>query len=168
MSSIQWQDEEQSLPAPKHPLWDYDDNVLGSLRSPCLDPSPSPQHNSILQLCIHYLATSNFNWTHCGALTTIFLMFDGCFFHMAACCKGTPYSGERRLVNALWMGCCSAPDARFLLSRKMMVRHENMPLPHSNTIDNINISPLKIFHVVFTKTCHRRCTGCFLELLRDG
>lgn len=103
--------------------------------------STTPSSNSVFI----YLATSNFNWTHCGALTTVFLMlFDGCYFLMA---EGTPYSGERCLVNAQWTGCCSAPGARFLLSRKMMVRHENMPLPYSNTIENINISSLKIFHL---------------------
>lgn len=36
----------------KRPLWDYNDNVLGSLLLPCLD-SASPQHNSILKYLIH-------------------------------------------------------------------------------------------------------------------
>lgn len=76
MSSIQWQDEEQSLPAPKHPLWDYNDNVLGSLCSPCLDLSASPQHNSILQLCIHLFGNKQFQldtlW--CSTVTSMFLM----------------------------------------------------------------------------------------------
>lgn len=67
------------------------------------------------------------------------------------------------------MGHRSAPDVRFLLSRKLMARDENMPLPHSHTIKNMNISPLRVFHIVSVKTCHRRCIGFFLQLLlRDG
>ena len=76
MSGIQWQDKERSFQALKHPLWDYNDNVLGSVLSPCLDPSASPQLNSILQYLIHSLGKqTTFNWIQRCALTTIF--FNG-------------------------------------------------------------------------------------------
>lgn len=61
MSGSQWQDEERSFPALKHPLWDYNDNVLGSVLSPCLDPSASLQRNSILQYPIHSLGNTQFS-----------------------------------------------------------------------------------------------------------
>lgn len=38
--------------------------VLGSLLSPCSDPSASPQHNSIVQCCIHLFGNKQFSIGH--------------------------------------------------------------------------------------------------------
>lgn len=58
------------------------------------------------------------------------------------------------------MGNFTAPDASFLLSRKMIGWNENVPHPHSQSIQNINAPPLRFPPVVFMKTCHTRCI-CF-------
>ncbi len=60
MSGILWQDEERSFPALKHPLWDYNDNVQCCLLLLCLDPATSPEHISILHVCIHLLGKKQF------------------------------------------------------------------------------------------------------------
>lgn len=124
----------------KRPLWDYNDNVLGSLLSPCLDPSASPQHNSILQYLIH-LQHTIFNWIQCGALTTIFfnaiwwLLFSyGLTLQGKVVQPCTPASTLLRLCG--W----DIAHSRFLLSRKII----GWKYPSSTlAYQNINISPLR-------------------------
>lgn len=73
-SGIQWQDDRQSFPAPKHPLWDYADNVLGFPRS----SSPPPKHP-------HALATARFSPRALAKLMSFFQLglansYSGVFF----------------------------------------------------------------------------------------
>lgn len=55
------------------------------------------------------------------------------WLHFVRECRAAAHTGQD-LVTAMWMEYCSAPDASFLLSRKMMGWDEHIPLPHSHTI----------------------------------
>lgn len=143
-SGIQRQGEERCFQALKHPWWDYTDNVLGSLLSPCLDPSASPPHNSTLQY--QWLVTNNYT-------------LDSVWFSNSPAL----YGNVLRLVG---MGLCSTPDASFLLSRLMTGQDEHISPPHSQSIGMLNIPPQSFPRFVFMKICQRRCIWFFLQWLQ--
>lgn len=149
MSGIQWQDDEQSFPALKHPLWDYNDNVLGfpSSRRACIHPlchGITRPHNAELA----YLATSYFQLQSTMAPKTVTFSFSSVISWFSG--------GERECHTA---GPCldspdKPPDAWFLLSRKMAAwdfRRSHTFTPSQGGKKNI---PAEIFHNVFTQWCH--------------
>lgn len=157
MSGIQWQDDEQSFPALKHPLWDYNDNVLGfpSSRRACIHPlcrGITRPYNAELA----YLATSYFQFESTMAPKMVVVFFSSVVSWFSG--------GERECHTA---GPCldspdRPPDAWFLFSRKMAAwdfrrSHSFMPSRGGKK----KMSPLRFF----TMFLHSSVTSVFVPLL---
>lgn len=161
MSGIWWRDEEHSFQPLTHPLWDYNDNVLGSLLSPCLDPSVSPQRSSILQYLIYSLGTKQSSIGHSTVLQQpcFVMLFDGCYLHMASLsvreCHIAVYTGQD-LVKVVSDGILLGTWCWvFVIKKNDTGWAENIPLPYAHTVEIINISLQRFPPIIFMRQiCH--------------
>lgn len=123
--------------------------------------STTPSCNAVF---IH-LATSNFQldtrWHFNNQIFSYYLMVIPLWLHVVQpWTLGLVQDGIWDIAQHLMLGCYQKNSS--------IVVKKSMPLPHSHTIENINTSPLRFFHIVFMKICHRRCISFFPLLLHVG